>query len=1082
MAAPSRPQTESLPALVSDLSGEELSRLRAAVGAPAGLSGGDADPYLSFLAWASDDSSGRRLVEVKRHLYLLLTSREASGEPGAAASGAASSSPDTRTGTPLSAAEIQRFLSQLGKDVVEALEGLVILAEIRPPDSTLLFAVILKRSEQSTGLGSAQVILSELRRQKGGRPGVEELLNLRQSHGIGALPKKYQGLHLFEEGIGTVGFPAEAPDQIEAVIRNDEVRQLLDTSRAFEFSQGYTGGQTWSHHLLAVLLGNVIRPPAIVQGHLLDLGFDLGLLREELLGYIVSSYGAGRPSKWLSAWREILGVGDAEPRGSAGRDRESELVEERSAGSDGTLGAPEEALREPPPIAGYAADVAEGPDLLDIQSEVEALSSVIAAKAVRPPLSIGLFGDWGSGKSFFMARMHDHIERLAARSAEAGGDSAFCSRAVQIRFNAWHYNDADLWACLVSTIFEELFAAGAEVEDKAGERERLVERLCEARGIYDEAARELEAAQATVEGATRSMSKVQRERHLREVAWRRLGAALEALGQMEGGESFAELRNRIQAVHNQGRGLGRRFAAVFRSLRHGPHRLRRLGWLLLFVSGSVVLAMVAAGLLPDFSTEMGSWIGGVLGLIAWLGRQLREVSAAFEKVETAAAEVERLSQEQPANGPKELIAALREREEAAAESLRAAQVELERAQQAVDDLSRGRIFKRFVEDRSGSADYRQRLGLISLVRRDFEHLSRLLDPAADGTESQPPPVERIVLYIDDLDRCRPERVVQVLEALQLLLALPLFVVVVAVDPRWLRHSLQVAYPELLTLGKAKRAEDGAAERRATPQDYLEKIFQIPYALQPLEAGGFEALVRETVRGPARSRSAPEERSEESARRENLTADEPWQGSGQPPLGPERGADPGTDQQRSLAAMPAPPPTVALWSPRTVAAPPEPDLPVDLHPAALELEDREIEFMTSLAPFVRTPRAAKRLVNLYRLFRASLTTEERAELLREEEPRASYRVALLVLAVLSGFPDLGPRAVELLASSRSTSRWKDVLISLEQPPEGDEQAARRLSIALKAIADRFQTTEDADAFEALLPKVARYSYSLDRIQL
>jgi hypothetical protein len=39
-----------------------------------------------------------------------------------------------------------------------------------------------------------------------------------------------------------------------------------------------------------------------------------------------------------------------------------------------------------------------------------------------------------------------------------------------------------------------------------------------------------------------------------------------------------------------------------------------------------------------------------------------------------------------------------------------------------------------------------------------------------------------VLYIDDLDRCPPRRVVEVLTAMQLLLALPLFVVVVAVDP------------------------------------------------------------------------------------------------------------------------------------------------------------------------------------------------------------------------------------------------------------------------------------------------------------
>ena len=53
-----------------------------------------------------------------------------------------------------------------------------------------------------------------------------------------------------------------------------------------------------------------------------------------------------------------------------------------------------------------------------------------------------------------------------------------------------------------------------------------------------------------------------------------------------------------------------------------------------------------------------------------------------------------------------------------------------------------------------------------------------------------PLVDRIILYIDDLDRCPEANVVEVLQAVHLLLAFPLFVVVVGVDSRWLLHSLQ----------------------------------------------------------------------------------------------------------------------------------------------------------------------------------------------------------------------------------------------------------------------------------------------------
>ncbi|MGH3928616.1 MAG: P-loop NTPase fold protein [Pseudonocardiaceae bacterium] len=38
-----------------------------------------------------------------------------------------------------------------------------------------------------------------------------------------------------------------------------------------------------------------------------------------------------------------------------------------------------------------------------------------------------------------------------------------------------------------------------------------------------------------------------------------------------------------------------------------------------------------------------------------------------------------------------------------------------------------------------------------------------------------PQIDRIIIYIDDLDRCPPQRVVEMLEAIHLLLAVELFV-------------------------------------------------------------------------------------------------------------------------------------------------------------------------------------------------------------------------------------------------------------------------------------------------------------------
>jgi hypothetical protein len=401
-------------------------------------------------------------------------------------------------------------------------------------------------------------------------------------------------------------------------------------------------------------------------------------------------------------------------------------------------------------IAGYAADVAEGPDLLDIQDEVDALCSVIAAKTVRPPLSIGLFGDWGSGKSFFMGKMIERIELLARVSEAAGGDSSFCARVVQIRFNAWHYSDADLWASLVSTIFEELFEAGPLAIERqkaeSDERQRLVSELRQARGIYEEAERDLEAARTAVDVATRSMSTVQHERRRGEARWTELRRALAALGRLAGDESFAELAREVTTVRTESRGLGERFRAVVRPLVRGPERGKRLALLAMFVLVPLAAGLVLGGAVQ--SDRLGTTLGALTGLAAWLLARLREVSDAMRKVERAAGEVEQLAKEQPAGGPEELVEALRHREQAAGQHLREAERDLENAKQAVEELARGRRFYRFLEERAASGDYRQRLGLISLVRRDLEKLSRLLDPDARDPAGEPPPVERIVLHGD----------------------------------------------------------------------------------------------------------------------------------------------------------------------------------------------------------------------------------------------------------------------------------------------------------------------------------------------
>src|ERR1700744_2115455 len=102
-------------------------------------------------------------------------------------------------------------------------------------------------------------------------------------------------------------------------------------------------------------------------------------------------------------------------------------------------------------IPGLLSDIESGDDLLDIMKDVSAFSRVIAAKSFEPPLAIALFGRWGSGKSFFMQKLRENITSLSLRPTDT-----YCKGVVHIHFNAWSYMDSNLWASIVSRIFEEL--------------------------------------------------------------------------------------------------------------------------------------------------------------------------------------------------------------------------------------------------------------------------------------------------------------------------------------------------------------------------------------------------------------------------------------------------------------------------------------------------------------------------------------------------------------------------------------------------------------------------------------------------
>jgi hypothetical protein len=168
--------------------------------------------------------------------------------------------------------------------------------------------------------------------------------------------------------------------------------------------------------------------------------------------------------------------------------------------------------------------------------------------------------------------------------------------------------------------------------------------------------------------------------------------------------------------------------------------------------------------------------------------------------------------------------------------------ELEREyaeQKQVVPINQYATLSAFISDRLEQGTYKNRLGLMQQVQQDLTDLSnKLLLPSQDDPSRQakigfsrdvfPRGPARVVIYIDDLDRCPPNCVIDVLEAVQLLIKTPLFITVIAIDERYITRALEKRY-------------EGILIRKGQPSgtDYLEKIIQIPYRVSPIASSAIE---------------------------------------------------------------------------------------------------------------------------------------------------------------------------------------------------------------------------------------------------
>jgi len=118
----------------------------------------------------------------------------------------------------------------------------------------------------------------------------------------------------------------------------------------------------------------------------------------------------------------------------------------------------------------------------------------------------------------------------------------------------------------------------------------------------------------------------------------------------------------------------------------------------------------------------------------------------------------------------------------------------------------------------------------SMLVREFR------DGFADLIETSK--IKKLVVIIDDLDRCTPERIIENLEAIKLFLNVEKTAFIIGADPRIVRHAIEFRYKT----DRIELSDDPNSRNKRIVSDYLEKLIQVPYNLPRLSDNEVETYM------------------------------------------------------------------------------------------------------------------------------------------------------------------------------------------------------------------------------------------------
>ncbi|MBI1288206.1 MAG: hypothetical protein GC178_11590 [Flavobacteriales bacterium] len=609
-------------------------------------------------------------------------------------------------------------------------------------------------------------------------------------------------------------------------------------------------------------------------------------------------------------------------------------------------------------------------------------------------------------------------EEMSNRNVDGLEGERFCKGIVQLKFNAWSYMDSNLWAGLVHSIFEKLNEYITD-STKSGVAKLLVEEK------LTESLQSLHILKQTEENRKQQLERLKKgyekeKGQLKVRISRKIGQNILALN-----GSNSRLKKEFDELYSENPQFGQLLKVEGLTVLLDEYKLwdgfvRNLRFVITrpmyFIMAVIGILVAGAFMISGIDFGFNKYAGSVLAFIAgfsptgfsavnWYVKNRKSINQFLTKFNQVVDDTRQL--DELVKGLESEIELIEGQQKLAEIKINDLSKKIKKVEEDMTSNLTQEAIHNFIGSRAEHKEYKDHLGIISIIRKDFETLSELF--LEENTKSEPflqdkqnlvaqenrqilienkkvikeqfsegKKLERIVLYIDDLDRCSDEKVLEVLQAVHLLMAFPLFVVVVGVDKRCVNNALN--YKNIMQYQRATGVEDlnllkdNFDIQIIHPNEYLEKIFQIPFQIPEAVPDKIKDLIEELLKGQVRSVQEAEEQDEEEQFEEAAAGD------AEGLLGEEDGDEVGLrDENEQLLDVAD---TQEMYNEEAVGEvdeEPEPEVApndntmqqnlVDSAPD-LRLTEEEKENLKSLSVLVgTTPRTIKRYVNLYRILRA-----------------------------------------------------------------------------------------------------------------